>query len=316
MKIKNKFLMGALLTVSSLGVVGSITGTYAWFSYNTKSPISYHGVTTGDTENLQIKTATDTEWKQTLSSDEFLASSTDDGYAGNDLKPVTFATNQLYNADLEDFVGMPSAGNPEYSDAGLTDDDDAYVWLRSEIQLQCINQTTDEYYAQNIYLSDLTFVCSDDDYDVSDALRMHIKCGTTSLLIAPGIVDEDNEIGSLDLYGTLDLDGDGNDDQAVYSDSEYLRPAYDFDTSETGLQDVVYGVDGVVEQYYTRDAVIATFEDGKRTEGGVLIGTTNDSDDPLEIVITIYLQGWAPSIKDDNINAEFDFGMTFQCDVL
>jgi len=330
MKIKSKFLTGALLTVAALSVVGSIAGTYAWYSYNTKTPIVYSGVATGDSENLQIRLAGDEDWSQSITSDAFKGYSTDKGYAGDNLKPITFATTQKENKELEDFVGMPTSYETEYSDLGLKfqsgDDKGHWAYLQTKLQLRCVNPgDEEEMYSQNIYISDLTIysTAEDEDVDVTEGIRVHIHSGENNYLIAPGKAGTGK--GSLDLFGPLDLDGVEGNDQAFFDEEgKYVEPVLYQETAEAyadkmgyTIDDFVYGTNETYEKYYKHDEAIAKFEDGYYKEGGFPIGTTNDTNFPLEITITIYLQGWeTDAVQDDFIGGSFDFGMTLQCNAI
>lgn len=255
MKIKKeKFLIGALLTAASLGVAGSITGTYAWYSYNTKSPITYSGIATGDSEFLQVRSDVtgNEEWKTSLSRDEFMEGSSEleckDGinYAGNKLLPTSFDKSvSAYNTSGKSvklfqeslFQGILVQGNPNYTTSGRTYTDDEggehYGFFRSKVSFRSINPasiqidddtgdvTYDEYYEKDIYLSDITCKCTSDGKDISDAVRVAITTAseTSWWIIAPGLTKPtptSSNIGSLDLYGD-DYNFDGETEQGIYT---------------------------------------------------------------------------------------------------
>ena len=52
MKIKNKLIAGGLMSVVACALVGSITGTFAWYQYSMNSTISMRGVSIAKSNNL------------------------------------------------------------------------------------------------------------------------------------------------------------------------------------------------------------------------------------------------------------------------
>lgn len=340
MKInKSKFFVGALLISASIGVAGSITGTYAWYSYNTKSPVTYTGIATGSSQYLQVKCYGDSyDWKTSLSEDEFVGWSEDNYYAGSELKPVTFSKNMLaYTDDTDEmlktssFKGILSKGNPNYTTVGLGSGtaSDPYSFFKTTIQLQCVDPADkdDGFSERKVYLSDITLLMDDDSLNIADSIRVYIANTSEHLfyLFAPGVSKGDAaaETKSINLFGNLDLDNDGNNDKGIYKDVDDVptfqrESKYYFDEPDTDAgeyeDEIIYGVNGVTETFFYKDSMLSSFTNGKLTKTGKCMGITSaDGDDPLTLDIWIYMQGWAASVEDQNIGAEFKLGMTFEC---
>lgn len=367
MKIKNKLITGTLLSIASLAIVGSVASTFAWYSYNTKDLVSYHGIATGNSENLQVRMTGTDDWKQSLKTADLVAWSNDNGFASNKLQPVSFAKTQAENKALEDFVALPTQGTNQYNTNGLKDSSGKKVWMETSFQLRCVNPGDGTLYAQNIYMSDITLYVNNDPKptlskdgiywklgdqvttiphedaevnpellavsdttnnwtiggvdtgiqgkrDISDSIRMHISSGTDrNYLIAPGIKDASNT-KSINLFGELDLDNDGEKDKGIKLEGNTYRKPFEWE--EEKAEKIVYGVKDVTETYYTHDAAVATYTDGKYTSGGLLVGTTTTTGSPLQVKLVVFLDGWAQSCVDANAEVEFDLGITFQCDVL
>ena len=55
MKFNKKLVVATLSTALGLGIVGSITGTVAWYQYSTRATTSIIGSSGGKTGVLQIK---------------------------------------------------------------------------------------------------------------------------------------------------------------------------------------------------------------------------------------------------------------------
>lgn len=320
MKIKNKFTAGALLTLASLAIVGSITSSFAWYSYNTKDPISYHGIASGNSENLQVKITGTSEWKQSLTTSDLVSKSQTDGYAGQNLTPVSFKTTHSEISQIQDadFFGRPETyTNKMTAGVGIKGSDGKYGWMETKFDIRCIDPAKStleapSFIEQDIYISDLRIVAKAAGKDITSAVRIYLSTGTESHLIAPGVLQTpDAAKVTTNLYGNLKADG-LTVDKGISEGNGVYRPAYEY---ETGAVDILYGTNGVTETALCNgSASVATFENGKYKEGGFKIGRTNSSAEvPLTVTMMIYLQGWADAVKDSNAAAEFDLGMTLEC---
>ncbi len=318
------------MTVASLGIVGSVTSTFAWYSYNTKDSLAYHGIASGNSQNLQIRMSGVDEsgdpfkWKTSISSDELIAPSVKAGKAGNNLVPMSFKETQAYNKVLKDFYGRPQNGTNiirNFDIYGKNPDTTTYLgYMQSVFQIRSIDpvQSTADSTAllqQYVYISDIRCIANTPEgKDMSDAVRVHIKCGESSFLIAPGVVNAEKVTDSINLYGSWDSDGDGNNDQGVANgDGTYYEPIGA--TQAASAETIVYGTKDATESFYTANGATAVFENDKYKTGGFTIGRTGTSDvEALTVEMTVYLQGWAASCIDANAGAEFDLGITFQVD--
>lgn len=319
MKIKNKFITGALLSIASLGVVGSVASTYAWYSYNTKDVLSYRGIASGNSENLQIRVTGTSDWKQSLKTDELVTDSVKSKHAGKTLQPVSFKEDIAKTDEIKDsdFVSLPTFGTNEYNAHGLKDSSGNYVFFETSIQLRCINPTNkSEFFEQEIYLSDLTII-SENENEMSKAIRVHFHTDeSTNYLVAPASATS----GTTALSGKLDLNDDEKLDKGIPEGSGKYHIPYEWE--EGNAEEIIYGADGCVEGHYGQDAV-ATFTNGIHDNGtGICLGKTKASGEPLQIQIIIFVDGWDAACVDKNLSSEddykvdFDLGMTFQCNAL
>lgn len=330
MKIrKSKFIVGSLLSVLSVGVVGSVASTYAWYTYNTRASIAYEGITAGNTENLQVKLSSETStdaWRTSLSSAEITADSIARKHAGATLSPVTALRDYgdefigiKKEGTLGDsyFFGSPTANDSKIGDLGLKDTSGNYNFFQTKFDIRCIdpNDST-KGYEQDIWCTylKLTMTTAEGDMDVTDAVRVHFQAGTEGHLVAPGVAAD----GELNLFGALDLDNDGVLDHGYKQlDSTYHWPnAIPGITEDTETNPIIYGTNGAKEQYYGTNTFVATFENGRRKSGGVSICKTNENRNPVEVTMTIFLDGWASQMIDENAKATFSLAMVLQCDVL
>jgi len=311
---KNKFLIGTLLSIASIGVVGSVTGTYAWYTYNAKDTVLYHGIAVSDSKNLEFRIVGTSDWKSAISSDELIKASEDAGHAGSNLKPISFTSDQVRNEELSSFY---NAYAPYKTTAGNTGVDAKY--LQVEIEFRCTNNPVSptEAYAKDIYLSRLEVESTTEDKDISGALRMHF--GTTEVvskntLIAPA--KEEN--GVMNLFGKKDLDGKDGDDYGYLIPGKTDEYVEDPGKKNPQSQYLIYGEDNTTEEWYGTDETVATFEDGKLTDDSskhVILTTSNQLTTYKSVVMTIWLDGWDDACVNANGGCEFDLNLVFQCEV-
>ena len=240
MKIKKaKFVVGSMLATCSLAIVGSITSTFAWYTYNTKTTLAYSGLAGGKTSNLQMKFSTEDpdKWRSAITLDEIIAYSTSKKYAGSTLSPVTVADGIAKNGDMltdDKFYGATSALQPKFIKDNAKDSDGNYLFLSVPISFRCINPNkTSEQFAQPVYVTYLgakVNSLSPDGKDITKGLRVNFKVDTTAnYLVAPGY-DAD---GTTTLHGPLNLSGSENDwgvwtevDSSTYTGTDYIDQTY------------------------------------------------------------------------------------------
>jgi len=328
MKIrKSKFIIGSLLSVLSVGVVGSVASTYAWYTYNTKDTVAYEGVASANTENLQIKLYDhdEDEWGSDLTSLQLTTESKNNGYAGSELSPVSLMKTYAKDGSkgfkkddvLEDnnFIGMPTYLNSAISKTGTIDAAGNFNWFKVSFELRCIDPNDDEVgYAQDVYISYLNMKMTVSGKDITNAVRIHIQNGTKGYLISPGESTDNN----INLFGSLDLNKDGEKDAGYLETgtTQYWPTPISGLTSTDITDPIIYGTQDAVETYYSKDSFIGKFVNGRHSEGGVPICTTNEDRSSTVVTMTIFLEGWASQMVDAGAGAEFSIAMMLQCDIL
>lgn len=235
MKIKKaKFVVGSMLATCSLAIVGSITSTFAWYTYNTKTTLAYSGLAGGKTSNLQMKFSSegDDKWRSAITLDEIIAYSTSTKYAGAELSPVTLAdgVNKTGGTVTDDkFYGATAALQPKFIKDNAKDSNGNYLFLSVPISFRSVNpNNTNEKFAQSVYVTYLgakVNSLSPDGKDITEGLRVNFKVDTTAnYLVAPGYEAD----GTTALYGPLNLSG-SNEDWGVWTDvdtSTYIGEDY------------------------------------------------------------------------------------------
>jgi hypothetical protein len=303
MKInKAKLLVGTLAIAAVAATVGSISGTVAWFQYNTRATVSYTGASAHCTENLQVRiydsalvgsekkyasasafTTADPSWAKWTTDLKMAditayikaargsyANSTWTDATDSGLYPVTsqeLAVNSfpgtMYRSPIRGF-----ADKTKWKTADLHDYVDIPLQFRV-LDIDGNEATTETYLAKKVYLSDLTIASKavDGKKDITDAIRVAFDGATNKATYWHGAAQT-----SVNVYGPLDLGGEEGNDK-VFSSDDVVRLPYDFDSS-ADLKEVVYGDSGktAVAQGLTKESL--------ETPTNVLIA---DDSDPYSI---------------------------------
>ena len=70
MKLNSKLIGSGLITVDTCALVGSITGTFAWYGYSTRATATLTGTSFDEAANLQLGIVTQYEYENNLAFDE------------------------------------------------------------------------------------------------------------------------------------------------------------------------------------------------------------------------------------------------------
>ena len=277
---KNKIVVSALALAIGTSLVGSISGTVAWYQYSTRANVSFIGEAGGFSGNLQMRFVGDGDnaWKTRITFDDLNNKLAATGYAEKIL-PMTFGKMDRDGSldgkkayiqpipGVADMAGWVEASKKNYAQFELElryNERDGKKEGDSPA-----NQKDDKNVEKKVYLSKLLLQEDKNNShlgkkDLSDALRVHISSTYKEMdrtdaehpVLGNAITDNkliSNKGGAILTEGTLDIDGDGTDDQGYPDGDEfgfdYLRDddnkiIYDAQTGEptrVGLQDIVYG---------------------------------------------------------------------------
>ena len=279
MTMKNslaKIVVPTLAICLGAALVGSISGTVAWYQYSTRASTAYLGTSAGTSGNLKLRIKGSNTWLNSLTHED-IKSYLEDESLGQNIIPITAgninedaALNKIggngADKDLPKFYKNPvrsfSENVPYTSESWLKADQSMYVSIPLElcfIEFDGV-KTNDEdkaYLEKDVYISDLLIqedwqnTKDTNDYkDLSSAVRVHISSYRD---------DDDSEGhadsafnrliskdgGSILTRGHLDLDGDNIDD-AITAGAD-AGAAYGFGNNNQSKK-VVYG-EGVQTAY-------------------------------------------------------------------
>lgn len=317
---KNRLIVPALTLLAGLTLAGSISGTIAWYQYSTRANGAYLGMSGGTTGNLQLR-LDGGEWLTRLTKND-IASYLAANNLGQKVQPITSGDMDKDDALPADFYRNPIAGKGEYSKWQKADGSN-YVSLPLELRFVERNGSGENNVAKDVYLSDLYIAAEDANgtakKDLSDAIRFHVASDDG--------VNQINRLiskngGSIAVNGKLDLDGDGELDQA------YTGNKYGFGDGNQ-LVDVVYG-EGNQVAYAAKvedGLLVKTNEDDLDLDELELNGvsksigkTLASSSEYLKVNITIWVEGWqefanSPIWDANYIDSQFDIGFEFATDI-
>ena len=317
MKFNKKIIVASLSTALGLGIVGSITGTVAWYSYNTRVTSSIVGVSQAKSGILQFS-LDGLNWKNTFFTNDIIKSVVPASTANEfGFEQMTFGALGANGVLPAQGYAQPEAGHGAYSEWNEATNGKEYLQFNLYIKAEQLNNSTGLYerVAKDVFLTDITLEDVDDvNKPIVDAFRIHlhsVNAPTQNYLISK------NEVTNLNLYSdNLDLDGlDGRDKVSGY---EYDGPfnwcmyGNDGDKQTTSeVADVVAGVD-------TDETIIDT----SSTNPKLFKATTTTAGDNLHFVVTMWLEGWHNLEADtpmwDTVktkSAQFHVGLTFNAGI-
>lgn len=307
MKINKKLIVPFFASVTGLSIAGGLGGAFAWYQFNSQVRTGFIGTSTADTGLLQIghMGTSGIEWGR----DYFLQNT--------NLVPVTFGELVRENPTEDPLTsslplkanayGYPESGKQAGSDytSGWKLMENKKGYYQYDIYLRALkadpaapgdpSKDIDPGFKlveQDVYISEMTLedanhlagqgVDEKTEY-ITDALRVHIDVeGGRKDLISRKEIDKDH---ALALSGTLDLDGDGNDDTYDVDpwDSNYGNPVT---YGISGEKQITKGIDQIVQK---RDnGMMPATANAKR-----ICRTKTGESDMVKITVTVWLEGWA-----------------------
>ena len=325
MKFNSKnIIVPALAIIAGAGLVGSVSGTVAWYQYSTRATAAYVGTSASTSRNLQIKVGASGEYKTDLTNKD-IASYLTSASNNDKLSPVTTGKNSKDDSSLS-LKGQPVYQYEDLKDFKAAAATDTVVL---PFTLKLANPNGDKIANEKIYLADLEILdgnaAQSGKADMSSALRVHFS-STTSKLFAKGANATAKTVSTV-THGKLDLNGDGLDDKVsgiIYDEDHDTRSDCDYgaklngvdidsdptDSTEENFQDAY---NSLYAGYYVDDTA-STLVAG--TDNYVL-GVT-DQNGELAVTVTIFLEGWQSinaknAWEDNTIGSEFKVGMRFVC---
>ena len=300
MKLSKKIIVSTLSTTMALGFVAALSGTVAWYQFNTRVSTTIIGTNVADTGVLQISTD-EVNWGRDLITKDLISPANPSDVQ---FTPVTFGKlnadgslpAQAYmkpEASKNGEVGYLNAGKygSVYEQATRNKE---YIQYTVYIQALEAKSTGMERVAKDVYLSDITL---DDNMGntLIKGMRIHLSIDdgveTKNLLLAK------QEVKDLALSGVLDVDGNQVADHVGGPEWADNRDNVVFYGNNGDRQDAEAIADWVVADRNDLNSLNANM-------AGKKLFTTSTSGS-VEVTVTLWVEGW-----DTNIGTEDDVALT------
>ncbi len=301
MKISKKIIISSLSTALGVSLVGAISGTVAWYQYNTAVRTSLIGTSVAGTGMLEIS-GNGTDWKSALTTSDYTFAG---GRVGTQIRPVTFYTSASYDED--DALPANAWKNPNFkknwsdiANAGkyATVYEAAtaqYDYIQYTIYLRAMTvdnvsgglaQKAEGVYLTNFILNDVS------PWAISSGMRVHlaIDADGNDTPEANILINKTNANVTTKLFGALNLDDEIDEADWVYSDGWGWEGA----TKNT----VRYGA---TEDHTQTSKKIDSVKDSAMS-GAALFNTPASG--ASKITVTIWLEGWDTSVGSKVIYKE------------
>lgn len=293
--MNKRIIVSALAVTMGAGLVGSISGTVAWYQYSTRATIQMMGTSIGVDRNLEVAvTAADVDtaptedsaYKSQIGTNDILTALTRTKF---EFEPLT--TNAAYTKDVA-LGSIKFKSNPIQYKTATNDwiDAKAKAYVSYNLWVRATEKNADgdiNLVAKSLGLIDAKIANQSvsPKEDISDAVRLSLETADDSAIIA--------NVGSTNLYGPLDLDDVPGNDKAHY-----------YSEIESAGEDLVYGISGAVGISYNlneaadKTALYCVEAQGTGdnvgeyvVKGGINLGATTTTA-AAKIKVTIWLEGW------------------------
>ena len=280
MKTKNlkKLTVAALATALGAGLIGSISGSVAWFQYSTRSTVAYTGASAHCTESLQIS-LDGTNWASDLKTADVVSYLESQIVSGTTtrgdsyMRPVT-SGELAAGAVADTFYKNPLYQYPETSKWGVATKKD-YVELPLQFRVLDVDgESTETLLAKDVYLTrvDIQEKAVSGKKSIADAIRVAV----------PGAGTFSTSGADVDVYGKLRLHEEGATEDDKTGDFEW----------ET-REDIIYGDNGKVAKSYAMTGTDGLADDSDPYNiSGTALGTTTTSGAMFTLTVRIYIEGW------------------------
>lgn len=316
MKFSKKLIVSSLASVMAVSLVGAITGTVAWYQYNTRVTTSLIGFNAAETGILEISTD-NSVWKRDLTTADLVFA---DSRTNTELHPMTFAganqtatgalntANAYKNPDVVNKVvasdGSDYASRGHYAEAwDVATAQKDYIQFDLYVRAREVSESGFTQTAEDVYMTDFV-LANVGSSAIVEGLRIHMAIDPN------GVADSGDEVNflfsktakdGLQLYGNLDQDNDGiadrvggyewathRDDHIVYGEGTYTQTTQALSAKKAARDGSTYA--------------IAAADAAKKLFTTPTTGATH-------IVVTMWIEGWDLAVGSKNVTTySFDSG--------
>lgn len=333
-----RIIIPALSICLGAAVVGSISGTVAWYQYSTRASTAYLGTSAGTSGNLKLRIKGSNSWTTNLTKETIDNYFKDDNgkstlkvtpiTSGNMSKdaPLTKIGGTGADKDLPKFYQNPIRSmdkkDADYDSGWLVANKSMYMQLPLELcyveydgvkEGSSENAKDEKYIDKDVYLSDLLIQqdwqnAGKQKKDLSSAIRVHLSSSYQEMGEGENPQMEDkvtNKLiskngGTILTAGHLDLDGDGNLDEVNAGTDAGAK--YGFGQS-TQRELVTYG-EGVQTSfsngYVTKDGSYKALDSNQETPEKIYPAVVESEDDG----VTLKEANMTYDVVNDNVTTK------------
>lgn len=345
-KLKELLRTTLFISLPVMCFMGALSSTVAWYSFNLKASLDYHGASISSAKQLQVGIKTDAD----LSGVGLV---TDNGVAWS--KPGNGLTPEQLQAYLEN-EGFATISLPALTSGGFTNGDDLSLKYSPSLEVntsvvpanredyvllplafRVIKTSSGEYMPnQDIWITNAD-VKTNASVNIEDGVRVYFKSNNDSFIFHPGKNIEENYInvgGLMDLNFDEYYDTDENKYEIIYGDYEgaptYVTQEVDsdyVDINKTGAEyhntfyakhragrQTIQSFEGVTfaRQYFETLNDIKPVDSDSGYHGGKPVCTTASDTYIAETTMTIWLEGWDHVVIDSVTGFKFNLNLTFE----
>lgn len=352
-KLKNNLLFCLSTILPVVSFAGSITGTFAWYTFNSNVRVMYSGTSVMANKQLQIGIETDVDltdfgltttdgiaWAApgaTLTAECISYYLEQTGHASTRLYPITtrrYKENDTLTLYRE--LDNETVVNPQIAEI------DKYVEI--PLTFRVIDLSLDLPVGNKEVWVTQTYLAGDKD-KVEKGVRVHFDNSSSKFIYNPS---EKTDAGYTAVAGVLDLTKDEYYDYNVSSHKEVIygdleedspEPEYILQSGDSELDDVNHTgetsptnfcakhKDGCYKianygdlkfgkaNYESQQSIAPDYDGGTAhySGGKPVCVTSNDESAIGRTTMTVWLEGWDHSVVDRVIDLSFTLSITFQC---
>ena len=296
MKINKKIIVSSLASAMAISMVAAISGTVAWYQYNTAVRASLIGTNVADTGILEIS-ADGTNWKSTLTTSDYSFAG---GRTNTKITPVTFYGSDSYDGDdalpataytkpnfKKNWTATNKGSYSEVFQAASAETD--YIQYTIQLRAKTVDNTEGglTQKAENVYLTAIHLADVGSGL-ITSGMRIHLAIDANGDDTPEKYVllNKAGTSVATQLSGKLNLDDEIHEADWVYSDG--------WGISET-KEVITYGAAGK-----TQTTAVSPL-DASMT-GDALF--TVPASGAAKITVTLWLEGWDASVGAETIYQE------------
>ncbi|MCR4911899.1 MAG: hypothetical protein K5925_05180 [Bacilli bacterium] len=304
MKISKKLVVSSLSTAAALSFVAALSGTLAWFQYNTRVSTTVIGTGVAETGILQIRKQGG-EWTRDLITADLIGERENKAL----ITPVTFGKLEANDKLPDQAYKNPDASENAYAtNLGSYDEvyeqaDKEHDYIQYTVEFRAMDventgnglkQVSVPVFLSNFLLENYVEAGAG---SIIDGLRVHLAIDDEGDgAVNKNLLLSKNGVENLELFGALDLDGDEKADR---------KGGYEGNANRD--KQVVYGNEGEYQTAKKASDLVATRVNDNYDEWDVsnmdkVLFHTSETGFS-KVTVTLWFEGWDMDLDSQTIES-------------